>query len=152
MEHLLGWLFLMLNLLKNHSYQELLKNLCQLDNLIQVVLSQNESFRFFFYKNELHNNIQFLLETFQNRNSKKVLFSLEGIWKLQSRTFFANFKNNLSSKFGWIDKKAKNSYLQQTVQKLRLWLVIILMMESYFSFHTLRIQICGMFFKKTLMT
>ena len=42
-------------------------------------ISQNESFRIFFYENELHNNIQFLLETFQNRNSKNVLFSLEGI-------------------------------------------------------------------------
>ena len=95
---------------------------------------------------------QFLLEKFQNRNAKKVLLSLEGISTLQSWTIFANLKNNLSSKFCLLDKKVTHSYIQQTVQKLRLWLVIILMMESYFSFHTLRIQICGIFFKKTLMT
>ena len=119
MERLHGWLFQMLNLLKNHSYQELLKNLCQLDNLIQVVLSQNESFIIFFMK-MIYTiiSIQFLLEKFQKRNAKKSLLSLEGIWTLESRTIFENLKNNLSSKVGlclvhviWTGRRMSNLVL-----------------------------------------
>ena len=89
MEHLLGWLFLMLNLLKNHSYQELLKNLCQLDNLIQVVLSQNESFRF--------------LTAISHRGLRNCFFTLHLLFPISIWTFISHFLFGLLFPFFYLD-------------------------------------------------